>query len=307
MPRSRLGRYRMAKACSSGRRRQSSSCSWAGSAAARAARRRSRDPVGAREPAHRSRTGFASGAAQVGPRAVEPLVLGKELRPGALEARRGSARACRASGRGRSPRSRRRPPRGRRATTAASCSGRSESPGRIGAIPTEAWMPASTSRESARSRWRGGAVPGSVLPPDLLVERRHRERDRDLGPARGLGEDVDVAHDHRPARDQPERVRGVARAPRCRRASAGSGPRPAGTDRSPRRSRRSRRATRAAPARGRRTSATFALTRIERAVARVGRPVGPQLEGPHVTERAAVDAAHVRVQRPGERHAPTRG
>ena len=48
-------------------------------------------------------------------------------------------------------------------TTSASCSGRSESPGRIGAMPTPALMPASTSVASARSRWRGGAVPGSVV------------------------------------------------------------------------------------------------------------------------------------------------
>ncbi len=41
--------------------------------------------------------------------------------------------------------------------------GRSESPGRIGAMPTEARTPASTSARSARSRWRGGAVPGSVV------------------------------------------------------------------------------------------------------------------------------------------------
>ncbi len=48
-------------------------------------------------------------------------------------------------------------------TTSASCSGRSESPGRIGAIPTLAFTPPSTSSFSARSRWRGGAVPGSVV------------------------------------------------------------------------------------------------------------------------------------------------
>src|SRR6185437_13765721 len=40
-------------------------------------------------------------------------------------------------------------------TTSASSSGRSLSPGRIGAIPTRASTPASTSIESARSRWRG--------------------------------------------------------------------------------------------------------------------------------------------------------
>jgi hypothetical protein len=35
----------------------------------------------------------------------------------------------------------------------------------------------------------------------------------------------------------------------------------------------------------------------------VGRPVGAALERPDVTEGATVDAAHVRVERPGEGHA----
>jgi len=35
----------------------------------------------------------------------------------------------------------------------------------------------------------------------------------------------------------------------------------------------------------------------------VRRPVGPRLERADVAERAAVGAAHVRVERPGERHA----
>ena len=35
-------------------------------------------------------------------------------------------------------------------------------PGRIGAMPTFALIPASTSVFRARSRWRGCAVPGSV-------------------------------------------------------------------------------------------------------------------------------------------------
>src|SRR5437660_222416 len=42
------------------------------------------------------------------------------------------------------------------------------------------------------------------LPPDRLVERRDRERDGDACPARGFDEDVDVADDHRPARDDAE-------------------------------------------------------------------------------------------------------
>src|SRR5262249_12492948 len=38
------------------------------------------------------------------------------------------------------------------------------------------------------------------------------------------------------------------------------------------------------------------------AVAVVGGPVSARFESPHVTERAAVGAAHVRVERPGEGH-----
>ena len=83
-------------------------------------------------------------------------------------------------------------------------------PGRIGAIPTPALTPASTSsleRLEAPARRRGA---GLGAPPDLLVERRHREDDADLGPRRRLDEDVEVADDHRAARDQAERVRRVA-------------------------------------------------------------------------------------------------
>ena len=61
-------------------------------------------------------------------------------------------------------------------------------------------------------------------------------------------------------------------------------------------------ATTAARARVRSTSATFDLHPDRAPVAVVGRPVGPQLEGAHVAERAAVGAAHVRVQRPAEAH-----
>ena len=47
-------------------------------------------------------------------------------------------------------------------TTSAIFAGSSDSPGRIGAIPTLASMPASINVRIARSRWPGGAVPGSV-------------------------------------------------------------------------------------------------------------------------------------------------
>ena len=47
-------------------------------------------------------------------------------------------------------------------TTVAIAAGSSEIPGRIGAIPTLASIPASIRVRIARRRWRGGAVPGSV-------------------------------------------------------------------------------------------------------------------------------------------------
>ena len=52
------------------------------------------------------------------------------------------------------------------------------------------------------------------LAPDLVVERRDRERHRDVGAAGGLDEDVDVADDHRAARDDAERVAGLGSASR---------------------------------------------------------------------------------------------
>ena len=72
-------------------------------------------------------------------------------------------------------------------------------------MPTLALMPASTSVDSARSRWRGGAVPGSVVRQtsgssvgtENITETSVR-RDASC-------EHVDVAHDQRPARDDPER------------------------------------------------------------------------------------------------------
>ena len=48
-------------------------------------------------------------------------------------------------------------------TTSASCSGLSETPGRIGAMPTRASIPASVSSLIARRRCRGCAVDGSLL------------------------------------------------------------------------------------------------------------------------------------------------
>ena len=186
-------------------------------------------------------------------------LLGPVLAPGA----RGSARACRAGGRGGSSRCPSRRPRARRGRPRASCSGRSEIPGRIGAMPTPTLIPASTSSLSARRRWRGCAVLGSVLRQTSSSSVGIEKVTATLGAPRRFGEDVDVAHDHRPARDQLERVRRTRRAPRGSRASAGSGPRPAGRGRSRRRSRRTRPPTTAGRAPARSTSATLTLTRIE--------------------------------------------
>ena len=52
-------------------------------------------------------------------------------------------------------------------TTAASCSGRSEIPGRIGAIPTEVRMPASTSRDERAQPLARRRGPRLGPPPDL--------------------------------------------------------------------------------------------------------------------------------------------
>ena len=207
--------------------------------------------------------GVALGRRQVGAPRVEPLVLGQAARASPARGSRGSARGCRASGRARSPRSRTRPPRAPRARPRRAARAGRRCPAGSAPCPTEARIAGVDElRERAQPlARRGGARLGP--PPDLLVERRHRERDRDVGAARGLGQHVDVAHDQRAARDQPERVRSRRRAPRCSRASAGSGPRRAGTGRWRRRS-RSRSPCQEGRASSRRsTSATFTFTRIE--------------------------------------------
>ena len=189
------------------------------------------------------------------------------------------------------------------ATTRSSWLGWSERPGqerRHADRGAHAGLDERAERAQPLARRRGARLGRA---PDVVVERRHRERHRDVGAARGLGEQLGVADDQRAARDDRERLARRRAAPRGTRASAGSGPRPAGTGRSPRRSRSARPSSSAARARARSTSATFDLDADRRAVAVVGRPVGPLLERPDVTERAAVHAAHVRVQRPVERHA----
>src|SRR5205085_4356900 len=83
--------------------------------------------------------------------------------------------------------------------------GRSLSPGRMGAMPTLALIPAATRREIAANRWRGcGAWLGP--PPDVLVERRDAEGDVETGAPGEIGKHVDVANDHRTAGDDSRRV-----------------------------------------------------------------------------------------------------
>ncbi len=119
--------------------------------------------------------------------------------------------------------------------------------------------------------------------------------------ARCFGEHVEVAHDQGAAGDEAERVRALgerleaaAREPEAPLGGlVGVG---GGADRD----------ALASPGGARELAAEHlddVLLHPDRgAVAGVGRPVGAQLERPDVTERAAMDAAHVRVERPVEGH-----
>ena len=165
--------------------------------------------------------------------------------------------------------------------------------------------PASTSAFRALAAAAAGA-PSTARSASRPPRRASGSRTSRATSARFAASDehVEVAHDHRPARDDPERIRRRRGTPRGTRASACTCLRRAGTGRSRRRRvtcsplpRRRARAPRAS------TSATFVFTRIERPVAVVRRSVRPLLEGADVTEGAAVHAAHVRVQRPLEAHA----
>ena len=156
----------------------------------------------------------------------------------------------------------------------------------------------SCERAQALTRRRGA---GLCPPPYLEVDGRHGERDRHLGAARRLGEHVDVAHDQRPARDDRERVaRGGERLEAGARQPVVALGRLVGIGG------RADRDALAAPGRPRKLAPQHLgdvhLDADRCSVARVGGPVGAQLERPHVTEGAAVHAAHVRVERPPERH-----
>ncbi len=187
-------------------------------------------------------------------------------------------------------------------TTSASCSGRSESPGRIGAMPTLARMPASTSRFSARSRWRGGDVPGSVVrqtssssvgTEKVTPTSARREASCRTSTSRTISGPRVISPNG--VRRLGERLEAAARqavAALGRLVRVGGG-----ADRD-----------RLAVPRPARQLAPQDLDDVDLdadrgAVAVVGRAVGAQLEGADVAERAAVDAPHVRVQRPVEGHA----
>ena len=137
--------------------------------------------------------------------------------------------------------------------------------------------------------------------PDPLVERRHRERDVHLRADGRLGEDVGVAPRHRPAGDQRERGAGAAEL-----ADAGAREPVARLGRLVRVGGSADRDALVLPGGASElASQDFGdvdLDADRTAVAVVRRPVGPGLERPDVTERAAVRAARVRVERPREGH-----
>ena len=124
--------------------------------------------------------------------------------------------------------------------------------------------PRSVARSSARRRWRGGAVPGSVRRQTSSSRVGTEKRDADLRACRRIGEHVDVADDQRPARDDRERVRRGRQHLAGKRASAGIAPRRAGTGSVavPSATDSPCQVRRASSVRS--TSATLTLTRIER-------------------------------------------
>ena len=134
-------------------------------ATAREARRSPRATGGIRDWRWRPPRGGTSRVFRRVPRSAPPAPASRG------RALRGSARGHPGEGGRRWPRRRALPLHAPRLQLASSCSGRSESPGRIGAIPTPTSMPASASARIARRRLAGGAVPGSGGAPDARVER----------------------------------------------------------------------------------------------------------------------------------------
>ena len=258
------------------------------------------DAVAAGERAHAFTHGIGVAAREIGATAVQPLVLGEQLGPVPVE--RGEEVLARS--RPQVEEVRPDPGRSRRARLAHDLGeqlGPVAQPRQDRRHPDPRVDPGlHEPRERAeplarRRRSRLGAAP------DLVVERRDGEGDRDVGAAGRLGEHVDVAHDQRPPRDDRERAR-------CLREGLDAGAREAvaALRRLVRIGRCSDRDRLALPGRARELPPEHVRdVRLDAdacAVAVVPRPVGSRLEGADVTERAAVCAAHVRVERPGERH-----
>ena len=182
-------------------------------------------------------------------------------------------------------------------TTASSCSGRSESPGRIGAIPTPTSMPASASARIARRRLAGGAVPGSVV---------RQTRSSSVG-----RETYTLTGTSRAAAWRTSMSRTIS-GPRVTMESgvpdAASSADARTREPEPRFSRLVRIGRGAEcdfvvlPGRARELAPEHLgdiwLDANRPAVPIVGRAICALLEVPDVTERAAVDAPHVRVERP---------
>ena len=76
-------------------------------------------------------------------------------------------------------------------------------------MPTLASSPASISVRIARSRWRGGAVPGSVRRQMSWSRVGIENVIPTFGSPGGVGQDVHVAHDQRAAGDEADRRAGL--------------------------------------------------------------------------------------------------
>ena len=183
----------------------------------------------------------------------------------------------------------------------ASCSGRRR--GRGGSAPSRRRRRClhRRARGSRAACSTGGAVPGSVVrhTRSSSVGRETYTLDRDL--ARCGGEDVDITHDERPARDDRER-----RARRDELGDACAGEPELSLGGLVGVGRGAERDLLSLPRPARELTAQHLrdvrLHADRAAVAVVGGTIGALLEVPDVAERAPVHAAHVRVERPPERH-----
>ena len=234
--------------------------------------------------------------ARTAPRSARPAPASR------VPALRGSARARPAEGGRRSPRSRRRRPRAPRRRRPGAA--RRHRRGRAGSAPSR------RRRRCPRRRARGSRADCSTAAqyPARSCARRARRawagrRTRSPAPrAPRASEDVEIADDERPASDDRER--------RARRDKLGEArarePEPSlgglvrvgrGAERDLLALPRRRASSRAEHLGDVRLDADRAAVAVVRGTLR------PLLEVPDVAERAAVDATHVRVERPPKRHA----